>query len=92
MDRPTPAARPRRSTAVLAVVLHLLVLWPYAASGLLAPGWAVAALLALWVTLAAVVLVVHRRYGAVAALVPLAALALWFGALTAGDLWLGWTG
>ena len=42
---------PRRSTLVVTAVLHLLVLWPYSASGLLAPGWAVLALRVLWLVL-----------------------------------------
>ena len=70
---------PRRSTLALTAVLHLLVLWPYAASGLLAPVWAVLALLVLWALLGWLALAVHRRFGAVAALVPLLAVALWVG-------------
>ena len=82
---------PRRSTLVLTAALHLLVLWPYAASGLLAPGPAVLALLVLWVVLGWVAYKVHRRWGAVAALVPLLALGLWFAVLTLGEQVLGWT-
>ena len=86
-----PADRPRRSTAVLTAVLHLLALWPYAISGLVAPGWAVVALLVVWALLGAVAVVVHRRWGAVSALVPLVAVVLWFGVLTLGEALLGWT-
>jgi hypothetical protein len=82
---------PRRSTLVLTAVLHVLVLWPYSASGLVAPGWAVLALLALWGLLGWAAYAVHRRWGAVAALVPLLALALWVGALVLGEQVLGWT-
>ncbi|HWG94818.1 MAG TPA: hypothetical protein VNU66_11385 [Mycobacteriales bacterium] len=89
-DRPARPA-PRRAGLVLTGVLHLAVLWPYSASGLLAPGWAVVALLLLWAALGAAAVVVHRRWGVLSALVPLAALGLWFGALVLGEQLLGWT-
>jgi hypothetical protein len=73
-------------------VLHLLALWPYLISGVAAPGWAVLSLLVLWALLGVVAVAVHRRWGALAALVPLAAVGLWFLALTLGEQLLGWTG
>jgi hypothetical protein len=91
-DRPAAPAAPRRATLLLAGALHLLALWPYAISGLVAPGWGVAALLAVWALLGAAIVPVHRRWGAVAALVPLVAVAGWFGLLTLGEALLGWTG
>ena len=87
----TSADRPRRSTAVLTAVLHLLALWPYAVSGLLAPGWAVVALLVVWTLLGAVAVVLHRRWGAVSALVPLVAVVVWLALVTLGGELLGWT-
>jgi hypothetical protein len=89
--RPT-AQPPRRSTLLVTGVLHLLALWPYLVSGLAAPGWAVLSLLVLWALLGVVAVAVHRRWGALAALVPLAAVGLWFLALTLGEQLLGWTG
>ena len=90
----TGPTTPRRHTLwlVLAAVLHLAVLPFYAASGLFAPGWAVAALLVLWALLAGVLVVVGRRRGAPALLVPLSAVVLWFLLVTAGEQLLGWTG
>lgn len=82
---------PRRSTLVLTAVLHLATLPLYLASGLAAPGWAVLALLALWALLGWAAYLVHRRWGALSALVPLLALGLWFGVLTLGEQVLGWT-
>lgn len=76
----------------LTAVSHLVALWLYASSGLLAPLWAVVALLVVWVLLAVVAVLVHRRHGAWSLLVPVAAVAIWFGALTAGEQLLGWTG
>lgn len=81
-----------RATAALTAGLHLVALWLYVSSGLLAPFWAVTALLVLWVLLAWVAVLVHRRHGALALLVPVTAIALWFGAITAGEQLLGWTG
>jgi hypothetical protein len=87
-----PTGTPRRSTALLTGALHLLALWPYAISGLVAPGWGVAALLAVWALFGLAAVGVHRRYGALAALVPLVAVVSWFGLVTLGEAVLGWTG
>ena len=82
---------PRPSTLWITGVLHLLALWPYAISGLVAPGWAVLSLLVLWAVLGIVAVAVHRRWGGLAALVPLFAVALWFLLLTLGEQLLGCT-
>jgi len=65
----------------------------YAASGLLAPAWAVVLLGAIWLVLLAVAvrLLLTRRPLHVL-VVPIAAGLIWFGVLTAGEMWLGWTG
>ena len=57
-------------TAVLTAAGMLVALWLYSASGLLAPLWAVVALLALWAVLVVVAVRVHRRRGAWSLLVP----------------------
>lgn len=77
---------------MLAGLLHLAALPFFAAAGLLAPAWAVVVLLAVWALLAAALVVLVRRRSPLALLVPPAAMALWFGALTAGEQLLGWTG
>jgi hypothetical protein len=77
--------------AGLAALLATLVF--YAASGLLAPGWAVALLLVVWLALLAVAIwLLRSRRPLLVPLVPLAAALIWFGALTAGENLLGWTG
>lgn len=86
-----PSRPPRRSTLVLTGVLHLLALWPYAASGLVAPDWAVAAMVVVWALLGVVAVAVHRRWGAVAAVVPLVAVVVWTVLVTLGEVLLGWT-
>ena len=63
----------------------------YAASGLVAPWWAVVVLLVLWVLLFVVACAwwsLHPRW------VPgiaVFALAFWFAFVTAGGAWLGWS-
>ncbi|WP_433364562.1 hypothetical protein ACQPZX_34185 [Actinoplanes sp. CA-142083] len=75
----------------LAALLATLVL--YAASGLLAPGWAIALLLVVWLALLAVAIwLLRSRRPLAVLLVPVAAVLIWFGALTAGENLLGWTG
>ena len=65
----------------------------YAASGLLAPGWAVAVLLVIWFALLAVAIWLLRTRRPLYVLpVPVAAWLIWIGALTAGENLLGWTG
>jgi hypothetical protein len=77
--------------AGLAALLATAVL--YAASGLLAPGWAVVALLLVWLALLAVAIWQLRARRPLYVLpVPVAAWLIWFGALTAGENLLGWTG
>lgn len=76
---------------MLTAVLHLLALWPYAASGLVAPRWGVVALLVVWVALGVLAVAVHRRWGAVSARVPLAAVLLWVVLVTLAAVLLGWS-
>ena len=94
---PTPTERLTTAEKVLAtsgIVLHLAVgVFPYAASGLLAPLWGIAVLYAGWVALlvAAIQMIRGRRRVRFVALLPVAALVFWFAVLTFGDLALGWT-
>jgi small-conductance mechanosensitive channel len=77
--------------AVLAAVAQLVIGYFYLASGLMAPGWAVAGLLVAWLLLTALAvrLAIHRSWWMAA--VPVATAALWFAVMSAGDAWLGWT-
>lgn len=75
----------------LAALLVTLVF--YAAGGLLAPAWAVVLLLVVWIALlAAAIWLLRSRRPLWVLLTPVAAWLIWFGALTAGENWLGWTG
>ncbi|GAB3763655.1 hypothetical protein FB382_001144 [Nocardioides ginsengisegetis] len=63
----------------------------YAASGLVAPWWAVVLLLAAWLVLLLVCAVWWTAHPRWVPWVPVFAVVLWFGLLTAGGAWLGWT-
>lgn len=85
--------RGRQLLGALGFLLHMAVaVFPYAASGLLAPGWAYVVLYGAWLALLAygIVLFRWRRERAVL-VVPLLALAFWFVFMTFGDFVLGWT-
>jgi len=75
---------------VVAGLLHLFVLWPYALSGLVAPTYGVLGLLVVWLLFAAFLVFVHRRYGALATLVPPVAALTWIALLSLGGSLLGW--
>ena len=81
----------RRLLLALAVLLHLAAGFLYLAAGLVAPGWAVLLLQAAWLVLLVVLVRVWSRRPPYALLVPLAALGLLAGAVTAGEQLLGWT-
>ena len=72
---------------------HLATLVFYAASGLLAPGWAVALLLVIWLALLGVAIwLLRTRRPLLVLVVPVVAWLIWFGVLSAGERWGGWTG
>jgi hypothetical protein len=100
-DDPAPTRAPVDLTAagrdvagvialVTAVVLHLVVGVFVLASGLLAPGWAVALLVAAWGACWVPVWRWRRTHPIRTMLVPFAMATVWWLTITAGDAWLGW--
>lgn len=87
-DTPSTTAKVVR---VLGVLGHVVVLPYYLASGLLAPLWAVIALVGVWVVLLGVAIRLWRVRPLLVPLVPLAAVAIWFAVISAGEAWLDWT-
>ena len=93
---PEPAVERQSAGPTVAALVALLAMVPvgffYAASGLLVPGpW----LFLLWVVFLALVSVgvrLFRRRSYLVLAVPVVAAVLWFGTLSAGEAWLGWTG
>lgn len=63
----------------------------YAVSGLVAPWWGVAALLVFWVVLFVIACRWWTRHPRLMLVLPVVALVVWFGTLTAGAAWLDWT-
>ncbi len=63
----------------------------YLASGLVAPLWAVIALVAVWLGLIALGLVWFRAHPLRVIALPVIAAAVLVGAISAGGAWLGWT-
>jgi hypothetical protein len=94
--RDSPTEERRSAGPAAAAVVALLAMIPvgffYAASGLLVPGpwlfllW----LLFLLLATAGIRLFGRRSYAVLA--VPVVAIGLWFGILSAGEAWWGWTG
>ena len=77
---------------VLALAV-LLVLAPFFfASGLMAPGWAVVTFVAIWLALFVTGCLWVRRHPLRVVPLPVVAAAVWFGGMSAGEAWLGWTG
>lgn len=76
---------------VIAALAQLVAGFYYLASGLMAPLWAIVLLGVWWVilTLIGVLLVKRRSY--LVLLVPVVAVATWFGVMTFGEAVLGWT-
>ena len=67
------------------------VFFLYAASGLLAPWWAVVLLLVVWALALLVALAWWSRHPTRLPWLPVALAVLWFVVLNAGGAWLGWT-
>ncbi|MEV4411999.1 hypothetical protein [Catellatospora sp. NPDC049609] len=87
-ESPSLAAKVVR---VLGIVAHLVLLPYYLASGLVAPLWAVILLLAVWAALLFTAIHLWSARPFLVPLVPIAAVAIWFAAISAGETWLGWT-
>ena len=74
-------------------LLALLAQAPfYFAAGLVAPGWAVALLIVVWLVLVALGVAWFRRRPWWVVPLPVIAAAIWFGGISAGEAFLGWTG
>ena len=81
-----------RYIAAAVAMLALLALAPfYFAAGLMAPGWAVVLLVVIWVALFVLGVVWFRRRPLWTLPLPVVALIVWWGGLSAGEALLGWT-
>lgn len=74
-------------------MLAMLVLAPFFLSaGLMAPLWAVVGLVVVWLVLFGLGCAWFRRRPLWTLPIPVVAALIWFGTMTAGETWLGWTG
>jgi hypothetical protein len=89
----TDPARPRRASPwpFVGMAGMACAFFLYAASGLLAPVWAVVLLLVVWVLLLVVACAWWTPHPRWVPGVAVFAIAFWFLFVTAGDVWLGWT-
>ena len=94
MSTSEPATAPpnRVAPAVIATLLHLPVGFYTLATGLLAPLWAVAAFVVIWIgALVWLIALLRSPRPWLAVIVPFANAAFMFLALYLGDVVLGWT-
>lgn len=80
------------STArLVGVVLFAATGLPYVTAGLVAPGWAVLVLLAIWMVLLVVLIRSWRERPWMVFTLPFIAAVIWVAVIQAGDTFLGWT-
>ena len=92
---PEPAPRPRSDKAspwpFVGMAGMAAAFFLYAASGLVAPFWAVVGLLGLWLVMFVLACRWWTPHPKRTLLVPLIALVVWFAVLTLGEVLLDWT-
>ena len=77
--------------AALALAAMIALAPFFFASGLMAPGWAVALFIVIWLALFVVGCLWIRRKPLWVIPLPFVAAAVWLGGMSAGGAWLGWT-
>jgi len=92
---PVQGARPRPAKAspwpFVGMAGMACAFFLYAASGLVAPAWGVAVLLAIWFALLVLAIRWWTPHPLRLLALPVVALVVWFALVTAGGAWLGWT-
>jgi hypothetical protein len=81
----------RRSGPWIGMAGLVCVLWLYGASALVAPLWAVAVLVALWLVQFVLACRWFRRRPYAVLALPVVALAVWLAVIFAGEALFGWT-
>ena len=85
------AAKPVSAWPFVGMALMAAAFFLYAVSGLVAPAWAVVALLVVWVLLFLLCVAWWTPHPKRLPFVAVAAIVLWFAALVSGGAFLGWT-
>ena len=76
----------------VAIGLHVLVgIFPFSATGLMAPAYGLVIVVAIWLVGGALVLRLGKTRPGVAVAIPFIELAAWFVLMWVGDAWLDWT-
>jgi hypothetical protein len=81
----------RRSASWIGVASMVVVAWPFALIGIVAPTWMVPVMLTAWALMLAVALRNFDRKPMLALGMPVIALAFWVAVVSAGGAWFGWT-
>jgi hypothetical protein len=77
--------------AALALAAMIALAPFFFAAGLMAPGWAVAVFIVIWLALFVVGCLWVRRKPLWVIPLPFVAAVIWLGGMSAGGAWLGWT-
>lgn len=81
----------RYVVAAVAVLALLVQASFFFSAGLVAPGWAVVVLVSVWLALVVLAVAWFRRRPWWVLPLPLLAVAVWWGGISAGEAWLDWT-
>ena len=81
----------RRLASWIGVASMVIVAWPFAFIGLVAPGWMVPVMLVAWALMLAIAIRNFDRRPMLVLVMPVIALAFWVGVVSAGSAWFGWT-
>jgi hypothetical protein len=81
----------RRSASWIGVASMVVVAWPFALIGLVAPAWMIPVMLAAWALMFAVALRNFDRHPMLVLGMPVIALAFWVAVVSAGGAWFGGT-
>ncbi|MGH8944197.1 MAG: hypothetical protein ACRDWF_15375 [Acidimicrobiia bacterium] len=94
MTNPTTSTSwpPSRVLGLIGLILYVGTgVFPYLASGLVAPLWGIAVLYAGWLVGLWLTIRLFRRGSALAIAMPVAAVAFWWVVVTMGESVFGWT-
>jgi hypothetical protein len=81
----------RRSASWIGVASMVVVAWPFAFIGLVAPAWMIPVMLTAWALMLAVALRNFNERPMLVLGMPVIALAFWVAVVSAGGAWFGWT-
>jgi hypothetical protein len=81
----------RQVASWVGVAVLVLVIWPYAFIGLVAPWWMVPVMLVVWALLLAAALANFKERPFLVLAMPVIALVIWVAVVSAGDVWFDWT-